>query len=33
MRYVDLVAPPMAGHLHPVLGIAARLDASIMIDG
>jgi len=22
---VDLVAPPMAGHLHPVLGIAARL--------
>jgi UDP:flavonoid glycosyltransferase YjiC (YdhE family) len=25
MRRVDLVAPPMAGHLHPVLGIAARL--------
>ncbi|MDQ1104729.1 glycosyltransferase [Nocardioides zeae] len=22
---VDLVVPPMAGHLHPVLGIAARL--------
>ena len=22
---VDLVAPPMAGHLHPVLGVAARL--------
>ncbi len=27
MRQVDLVAPPMAGHLHPVLGIAARLGA------
>ncbi|TNM36421.1 glycosyl transferase [Nocardioides albidus] len=25
MKRVDLVAPPMAGHLHPVLGIAARL--------
>ena len=25
MSLVDLVAPPMAGHLHPVLGIAARL--------
>ncbi len=25
VRRVDLVAPPMAGHLHPVLGIAARL--------
>ncbi|MBS4751883.1 glycosyltransferase family 1 protein [Nocardioides sp. zg-ZUI104] len=24
---VDLVAPPMAGHLHPVLGIAVRLAA------
>lgn len=24
---VDLVAPPMAGHLHPVLGIATRLAA------
>lgn len=22
---IDLLAPPMAGHLHPVLGIAARL--------
>lgn len=27
MKRVDLVAPPMAGHLHPVLGIAARLAA------
>ncbi|MBM7518427.1 nucleotide disphospho-sugar-binding domain-containing protein [Nocardioides nitrophenolicus] len=27
MRRVDLVAPPMAGHLHPILGIAARLAA------
>ncbi|HWJ09627.1 MAG TPA: nucleotide disphospho-sugar-binding domain-containing protein [Nocardioides sp.] len=26
-RQVDLVAPPMAGHLHPVLGIAERLAA------
>lgn len=25
MSLVDLVAPPMAGHLHPILGIAARL--------
>lgn len=25
MRQVDLVTPPMAGHLHPVLGIARRL--------
>lgn len=25
MKRVDLVAPPMAGHLHPVLGVAARL--------
>lgn len=25
MKHVDLVAPPMAGHLHPVLGIAERL--------
>lgn len=25
MKRVDLVAPPMAGHLHPVLGIAIRL--------
>lgn len=27
MKRVDLVAPPMAGHLHPVLGVAARLAA------
>lgn len=27
MKRVDLVAPPMAGHLHPVLGIATRLAA------
>lgn len=27
MKHVDLVAPPMAGHLHPVLGIATRLAA------
>ncbi|MBM0127999.1 nucleotide disphospho-sugar-binding domain-containing protein [Pimelobacter simplex] len=32
MRYVDLVAPPMAGHLHPVLGIAARLAAEPGLD-
>ncbi|WP_418060416.1 nucleotide disphospho-sugar-binding domain-containing protein [Pimelobacter simplex] len=25
MSLVDLVAPPMAGHLHPILGIGARL--------
>jgi UDP:flavonoid glycosyltransferase YjiC (YdhE family) len=25
MKRVDLVTPPMAGHLHPVLGIARRL--------
>lgn len=27
MKRIDLVAPPMAGHLHPVLGIAERLTA------
>ncbi|GAA4079493.1 nucleotide disphospho-sugar-binding domain-containing protein [Nocardioides kongjuensis] len=32
MRRVDLVAPPMAGHLHPVLGIAARLAAEPGLD-
>lgn len=32
MRRVDLVAPPMAGHLHPVLGIAARLAAEPGMD-
>ena len=25
MKRVDLVSPPMSGHLHPTLGIAARL--------
>lgn len=25
MKRVDLVTPPMAGHLHPILGIARRL--------
>ncbi|NHA00679.1 glycosyltransferase family 1 protein [Nocardioides sp. W3-2-3] len=29
---VDLVAPPMAGHLHPVLGIAVRLAAEPDLD-
>lgn len=29
---VDLVAPPMAGHLHPVLGIADRLAAEPGLD-
>ena len=24
-RRIDLVAPPFAGHLHPILGIARRL--------
>ncbi|WP_181411100.1 hypothetical protein [Nocardioides humi] len=32
MRRVDLVAPPMAGHLHPVLGIAARLAQEPRLD-
>lgn len=32
MSRVDLVAPPMAGHLHPVLGIAARLAEEPGID-
>lgn len=25
MKHVDLITPPMAGHLHPALGIATRL--------
>lgn len=28
-RRVDLVAPPMSGHLHPILGIARRLAAEV----
>ncbi|WGY02793.1 glycosyltransferase [Nocardioides sp. QY071] len=29
---VDLVTPPMAGHLHPILGIAARLATEPSLD-